>query len=98
MGPRQRRPAARGQSVACRKVARQMALVGEAGGHRRLRQGQAGGDHRLRLGEAPADLEAMRRGAESGPKLAGQSEAVEAADLLEFLRAHRAMRLGGKKV
>ncbi len=79
-------------------MTREVALVGEPRRRRRLRQGHAVGDHLLRLREPPADLVAMRRRAGRRAEMAGQRKAVETGHLLEFLRCHGAMRLGGEEL
>src|SRR5258708_7941503 len=96
--PGQRRPASGRQPEAGREMPREMALVGEAGRGRGFRQRHAVGDHALRARQTPSDLVAMRRGPGGGTEMAREREAVEAGDLLQLLRRHGALRLGGEEL
>ena len=76
----------------------EMALVGEARGRGGLRQGDAFDDQRLCPHQALSDLEAMGRGAEDRPEMAGEGEAVEPAHPLQLVRAHDPPGFGHKEI
>lgn len=75
-------------------MAGEMGLVGKAGFERGTCQAVTGGNHPARLLQPPHQKVAVRAGAENLAELAGESEAIKAADGLEFLRADRAIEVG----